>query len=264
VAPWLRPLLRGVPLAVVFAAATWPVVLWLVHQRDPLAAVELAAAAAAALRTAGGFVLLTTAALCLLFPPALAGLRLLGSQLLQAVTSDPAPLRRALAELAHFETAARHAEIGRLLLLRGRGQLAAAHLQRALELDPSLAAAWHGLGRVMFGQHAWQQAAAAFGNAERLDPGHAFGEALLLHGRARHCLGDTAALDVLQQHQQRHGGNSRSELWLAEALDRAGQHDLATAALRRAAAAPGRRETAVEQWCRARARTRLFGRGGKR
>jgi hypothetical protein len=115
----------------------------------------------------------------------------------------------------------------------------------------------------LFSQHAWQAAANAFLRAETLDPGHAFGDALLHHGRALHELGDARALEVLRAHQQRHGGGPRSHLWLADALLRAGERDAGLAALREAAAPPRTRLTAEENWFRALARVRLWGKGGR-
>ena len=108
----------------------------------------------------------------------------------------------------------------------------------------------------------WQRAAAAFHAAEQLDPGHAFGDALLHLGRCLHQLGDATALATLRAHQQRHGGGPRSHVWFADALLRAGDHTAGVTALREAAAPPKQRLTAEENWFRAIARVRLWGKRG--
>lgn len=254
----MRRCARWLPLAAVLMAAAWPLLLWLVHRADPVAAVRLAHAAGAALGTAA--LALAAAALLLgvAFPPAPAWLRLVGSRTWRALTTDPRPLQRALAELQHFETAQRHYDAGRLLRQRGHHEQSLAHLRRAVELDDGLAGAFHQLGLACAATRRWPEAAAAFDAAERLDPGHAFGDALLWLGRAQHELGDPAALPTLLAHRQQHGGGPRSQLWLADALERAGDAAGAAEALRAAAAPPPRRLSPEDNWCRALARTRTF------
>jgi hypothetical protein len=256
--PWLP----RVPLALVWLAAAWPVALWLVHRSDPELAVVIAHTATrwswrvALVVGAVGLVLF------LAFPPAPAWLRRAGSRVWLAITADQAPLVKARSELQHFETATRHAEIGRLLRLQRKNGEALQHFARAVELDQGIPSAWHQLGLVLFAQHEWQMAANAFHRAETLDPGHAFGDALLYLGRALHELGDPQALPALQTHERRHGGGPRSHLWLSEALARAGDRTAALAALRVAAAPPPQKLNAEENWFRALARVRLWGKGG--
>ncbi|MCU0862617.1 MAG: hypothetical protein MUC36_02385 [Planctomycetes bacterium] len=261
--PPLRRIVPALPLALAWLLACWPLVLWLVHQRDPVAAVWLARAVQSGAWTAALWTAGIGALACVLFPPVPAWLRLRWQRTWRRLGTDAAPLRKAQAELAGFESAARHLTVARLAWHRDQAELAAVHVQRALELDGDSASAWHLLGTVRFaaGDHA--AAAAACERAEALDPGHAFGEALLLQGRARFLRGEPAGLELLQRHQRHHGGGARSHLWLAEALQRAGDRPAAIAALRTAAQQPTRAATAEEQWFRALARVRLWGRGGR-
>jgi tetratricopeptide (TPR) repeat protein len=254
--------LRSVPLAIIWLCALWPVALWLVHRADPVLAVRIARDTSHALTVALASVLAIAVVLGLFFPPAPAWVRRSCSRVWRSLTMDSLPLLKAQSELQHFETAARHAEIGRMLRLRRRNEQAVFHFVRAVELDAGIASAWHQLGLILFSQRDWPRAANAFLRAETLDPGHAFGDALLHHGRALHELGDAHALDVLREHQRRHGGGPRSHLWLADALLRAGERDAAIAALRVAAAPPSQRLSADENWFRALARVRLWGKGG--
>ncbi len=258
----VRAAARQLPLALVWLVAVWPFVLWLVHRSDPEHAVEIAQRTTRFAAIAGWWLLATIVVACLLFPPAPAWLRRTWARTWHNLSSDQAALARARAELQHFETATRHAEIGRLLRGKRLHEQAAAHLQRAVELDDGIASAWHQLGLVLFAQAEWEKAALAFRRAERLDPGHAFGDALLHLGRALHELRDPEALGTLQEHERRHGGGPRSQLWLADALVRAGDRAAARAALRAAAAPPRQRLTAEENWFRALARVRLWRRGG--
>jgi len=257
-----RASLRHVPLLLVWLCAAFPVVLWLVHAADPELAVRIAHGTGRALTTCAWVLGGTIAVALLLFPPAAAWLRRAGSRTWLALTMDHGPLNRAISELRHFETGARHAEIGRLLRLRRQTEAAWQHLSRAVEMDPGVASAWHQLGLVAFAQHEWQLAANAFDRAEALEPGHAFGDAALHLGRCLYELGDARALDVLRAHQQRHGGGPRSHLWLADALQRAGDTAGAIAALHEAAAPPRTRLTAEENWFRALARVRLWRKRG--
>ena len=259
-----RSALRLVPLAIVWLAAAWPVVLYAVHCQDPEAAVRLAQIAwlGVARTFLGGGALLVVA--LVVFPPAPAWLRLTGNRMLRSLTTDSAPLRRALADLQHFESAARHLDAGRLALQSGKIETAAPHLLRAVELDPTLPGAQHQLGLLLFRLHGLPAAFAAFRTAERLDPGHAFGEALLHAGRCAFLLGDVAgAVQLLQQHQRTHGGGRRSHCWLADALAANGDAEGARAALGYAAAPVTQRLTAEENWFRALARVRLWRRGAR-
>lgn len=254
--------LRALPLLCIWAAAAWPFVLWLVHQGDPEAAVALAQGLAhLAMQTAWSS-LLVGALLLLMFPPAPAFVRRAGARIWMRMTFDQGPLLRALGELQHFENGPRHAEVGRLLRLRGDFAAALPHLRTAVELDPSVPGSWHQFGLALFRLRAFPEAAAAFANAEHLDAGHAFGDSVLYLGRALHEIHDPRALPTLQLHRQRHGGGPRSLLWLAEALARAGQHAEARAMLRLAAAPPTVALSAEENWFRALARVRLWGKGG--
>jgi len=250
------------PLVAIWLLAAWPAVLYLVHHGDPVAAVQLAQFAARWLtRIAVGSALLLGTA-CLLYPPLPAWLRVVGQGTWRRLGTSDAPLRRALADLAQFESAQRQLEVARLSWQRGLAEAAAMHARRATELDPQIASAWHLLGLAWFAQSAFDLAAAAFAQAERLDPGHAFGDALLLHGRCRFLLGEPGALELLRQHARQHGGGARSHVWLAEALTHAGEQAAAVAALRTAAQKPPQRTTAEDSLFRAHARVRLWRCGG--
>lgn len=252
----------ALPLLLVWLLAAWPVVLYVVHRSDPVAAVLLAQFAARWLtRVAVGWALLLGLA-CLLYPPLPAWLRLAGHNVWRRLGTSEAPLRRALADLAHFESAQRQLEVARLSWQRGKAEAAAVHARRAIELDAQIASAWHLYGLALFAQNAFDGAAQSFAQAEQLDPGHAFGDALLLQGRCRFLLGEPSGLELLRQHERQHGGGARSHVWLANALARAGDQEAALAALRTAAQKPLHRTTAEDGLFRARARVRLWRRGG--
>ena len=253
-----------VPLCLVWLAAGVPVTLWLVHRSDPELAVRVAQTGSAWLRSgllglgAAAFV----ASLC--YPPLPAGLRLLLHRARLALTSDRGPLLRATAELRHFESAQKHLEVGRLALQLGDLNLAGPHLLRAVELDRNLGAAHYQFARLLFRLGHLAAAEKAFANAETLEPGHAFGDALLHRGRCLDLLGDhQGAVSVLQKHAEQHGGNRRSHFWLAEALHGSGDREGSLAALRAAAAPKTTPLTAEENWFRARARVALWRHGSR-
>ncbi|MCA8966560.1 MAG: tetratricopeptide repeat protein [Planctomycetes bacterium] len=258
------PLPAGQRLALllIWLVAAVPPALWLVSRSDPDLAVQLVHRGTVwvtRLALGAGAVLALAA---LLFPPVPAWLRLRWNELRLSLTSDRGPLLRAMGELEHFASAQRHYEVGRLALLRREFSLALPHLQAALEMEPDMAAAHHHLGLAMFRHGQLGVAAAAFARAEELDPGHAFGDALLYLGR---CL-DLAdhhqqAVEVLRKHQARHGGGHRSHYWLGLALLAAGDAHGAADAFAVAAAPPAQKITAEENWFRALARVRRW-RGG--
>lgn len=250
------------PLLVVWLLAAWPLVLYFVHRCDPVAAVQLSQFAARWLLRLGLGVGFAMGFTCVLYPPLPAWLRLVGQITWRRLGTGDAPLRRALADLAHLETAQRRLEVARLSWHRGQAEATAVHARRAIELDPQVASAWHLYGQALFAQSAFEGAAQSFAQAEQLDQGNAFGDALLLHARCRFLLGDPAGLELLRQHEQQHGGGARSHVWLADALLRAGEREAAMAALRVAAQKPTRRATAEEGMFRARAQVRLWRRGG--
>jgi tetratricopeptide (TPR) repeat protein len=253
-----------VPLCLVWLAATVPVVLWLVHRSDAELAVRVAQLGATWLGQGllGLCAALLVASLC--YPPRPAGLRLLLHRCKLAWASDRGPLGRAAAELRHFESAQKHLEVGRLALLLGDLGLAGPHLLRAVALDPNLSAAHYQLARLLFRIGHLAAAEKEFANAETLEPGHAFGDAVLHRGRCLDLLGDHAgAVSVLRQHAEKHGGNRRSQVWLAEALQASGDREGSVAALRAAAAPTTASLTAEENWFRARARVALWRHGSR-
>lgn len=251
-------------LAAVWLLAALPPALWLVHRSDPELAVRLSITGTRwAMRALLGLGALG-AVLLLLFPPFPAWLRLLTHRLKLAMTSNHAAVMKARSELAHFESAARRLELGRLLLLADDLRGALPQLQRAVELDPQVATAHHQLGLCLFRSGHPAQALPHFVTAEKLDRGHAFGDALLHAGRVAFVLGDrTAAAELLRQHERAHGGNRKSHRWLGDALAATGDQQGARKAWQVAAAKPTQRLTADENWQRALARVRLWRRGGR-
>jgi tetratricopeptide (TPR) repeat protein len=252
-----------VPLCLVWLAAAVPVALWLVHRSDPELAVRAAQVGDSWLRSgllgvgAAAFV----ASLC--YPPLPAGLRLLLHRARLALASDRGPLLRAVSELRHFESAQKHLEVGRLALQLGDLKLAGPHLLRAVEIDRNLSAAHYQFARLLFRIGQLAAAEKAFANTEVLEPGHAFGDALLHRARCLDLLGDhEGAVRVLRKHAEQHGGNRRSQYWLAEALQASGDREGSIAALRAAAAPETTPLTAEENWFRARARVALWRPGG--
>jgi tetratricopeptide (TPR) repeat protein len=246
-------------LLIVWLVAAVPVLLWLLQRSDPEAAVELVAVGTlwfVRIALGAGGLLLVAA---LLFPPVPAWLRLRWHDLRLSLTSDRGPLLRAIGELEHFASAQRHFEVGRLALLRREFAVAMPNLVAALTLAPDMAAAHHHIGLLLLRHGRLHDAAGAFARAEELDPGHAFGDALLHLGR---CL-DLAeqhqqAADALRKHAERHGGNRRSHYWLGLALQAARDQAGAAAAFAVAAAPPTQKLTAEENWFRALARVRRW------
>lgn len=250
----LAAALRQAPLLAVLLIAAWPAGLYLLQLGDPEAAVRLAQSSQRLLQhglLGLGAALGLTA---LVFPPARTGLWLLFARARTHLTADRGPLLRALGDLQHFASPARHLEVGRLALQLGDLPLAARHLGAALQGDPAVAAAHFQLGRLLLRLGRPGEAAAAFAAAEQRDPGYAFGEALLLHGRARWLAGDPeGAAAVLQQHRARHGGSAQSLYWLGQALLRCGDRAAAGEAFAAAAATTGPRSPEAD-WYRAWAR----------
>lgn len=246
-------------LLLVWLLAAVPVALWLLQRYDPEAAVELVATGERWLLRIGILVGALLLVAMLAFPPVPAWLRLRWHQLRLSLTSDRGPLLRALGELQHFASAQRHFEVGRLALLRREFATAMPHLAKAIELDAGMATAYHHMGLLLFRHGRIDDAAAAFARAEALEPGHAFGDALLHVGR---CL-DLAeqhrpAAELLQRHRLQHGGNRRSHYWLGLALQAAGDRQDAAAAFAIAAAPPTQQLTPEENWFRALARVRRW------
>lgn len=248
-----------VALALVWLVVAIPPGLWLASQQDPEAVV-------ATVRTTTSIVvavllwgLLGAALAALLLPPVPAWFHLKLDALRRSLGSDRGPLLRALGELQHFASAQRHLEVGRLARSRGEHALALQHLIAALELDPRAAATHHQLGLTLFALGHLPHAAHCFANAEALEPGHAFGDALLYAARCADLRDQhAAALAGFEQHEQRHGGGYKSRYWHALALDGAGQTPAATSLLQAIAARPERRLSPEENWFRALARLRSW------
>jgi tetratricopeptide (TPR) repeat protein len=263
--PLVRRLVTSLPLAAVWLAALLPVAAWPLHRADPEAVVRLWLTAKWSLGLAAAVVAALALTAAALWPPFPAWLRLCWHHARLAVAADRGPLLKALTDLQHFATAPKHLEVGRLALQRGELGLAGPHLVRAVELGPDLAAARYWLGRLLLRAQRVRDALLSFRSAELLDPGHAFGDALLQAGRCCSLLGDHGgAVELLREHAGRHGGNRTSLLWLGDALAAVGERTAARAAWSEAAAPPReRRLTPEEAMSRATARVRLWRHGGR-
>lgn len=251
------------PLLTMWAAALLPVALFALHQGNPQATVALATM----LGRLGWQALWLLGAVLLagfvLYPPLPAWVRRQLDRQRTKWTADRTAMARALSELKHFETAHKHFEVAKLAWIRMDYPRVAAHVQRSVALDGTLPAAQFLLGQIALhiGDH--RTALAAYQNAERLDPGHAFGDALLRTARAQHLLGDLdGSLETFEKFHKTHGGSHRSHYWHGEALAAAGRTQDAAQAYRAAAADPKRRLTAEENWFRALARVRCWRLGG--
>lgn len=257
--PASRRIATSLPLVLCWIAAVWPLILWLITQSDPEHAVRLAQITATVLARGALAVAGITTLLVLLFPPFPAWIRLAFARMKLSFASDRGPMLKALGELQHFESPAKHLEVGRLALTRSELPLAAQHLSRAVELDGTIAGAHYQLGQLLMRIGQVKTAVAAFHRAEQLDPGHAFGEALLGVGRAALLLGDDqAALVALEDHQKQHGGNCKSNYWLGKARAATGNRQGAIEAMATAAKAPTQRISAEDNWFRALARVWLW------
>lgn len=248
-----------VPLAFVWAVAILPVVFFLLHQQDPVLAVQtmLIIRRGTVLALLGlGAVAIVAA---LLFPPFPAWVRRFVDRTRTSWTADRAPLQRALSELQHLETAQRHFEVARLAWIRGDHGLAGPHAKRAVELDPEMAQAHHQFALYLLHVGAFQQAEHSFATAESLSPGHAFGATRLLQARAADRMGKhDRALALFAEHERGYGSSHRSNYWRGEALLAAGQRDEAGKAFAAAAANPKNKLTAEENWFRALARVKSW------
>lgn len=256
----LRPGLlvaRWLPLGLVAALALLPGVLYLLHLSDPVLAVRAAVALTrwVVLAVAAGAAVLLLGLLA--YPPLPARIRLFVDRTRAAWTADQAALQRARAELEHFENAQRHLDVARLAWIRRDFGLLGTHAARAVELDAELPAARYLYGQFLLENARPAEAAAEFEATERLDPGHAFGNALLLQARAEHLAGDLdGALRDFDAHRAHYGDSHRSNWFHGEALLAAGRTDDARRAFADAAAAPPNRLPAEENWYRALARVR--------
>jgi tetratricopeptide (TPR) repeat protein len=247
-----------------WAVAAWPLVLWLVFLTSPVTAVQVELTAGLWLARAGSIAAVVTVLGLLMFPPFAAGLRLAGNKLRRTLTADRSAYMRALSELRHVETAARHLEVGRMALQMRELQAAAMHLSRALELEPTLVSARYQLAQLLLQIGRLPEARAHLQMVVEQDPGHAFGDALLQLGRCQHLLhDDRGAAELLQRHAREHGGSRKSHYWLAQSLAAIGDEAGARAALQVAAAPPERRLTPEEGWFRAWARVKLWRHGGR-
>ena len=248
-----------IPLGTVWVIALLPVGFYLLHLRNPQAAVSLSTAATELTLQALFVAAAAAIAGFLLYPPLPAWVRRYLDRTRTKWSADRAPMARAISELKHFETAQKHFEIAKLAWIRSDYALVATHAQRSVALDATLPSAQYLLGLISLQTDARPEALAAFSAAEQLDPGHAFGHALLHLAHVQHLLGDqNSSLASFKQYTRAHGSNHRSNYWHGEALLAAGRANEAAKAFQAAAADPKARLTAEENWFRARARVRCW------
>lgn len=252
------------------ALALWclaasPVLLWILHLRDPPAAVRVQHASLALLGSALWYLAVAALVLAILWPPFPAGVRHAFALARGNLQRDARPFQRAVADLRHFESAQRRLDAGRAALAAGDAKAAIPHLERAVEMDPQLLGAWHQLGTALLALGRTRPAIEALQRAIDEDPGIAFGDAMLQLGRAWMLVGDhESASRWLERHSRDHGGNRKSHYWLGRCRLALGDRDGAREAFRIAAAPPPQRPrlTSEEGLFRARARTALWRLGG--
>ena len=258
-APARGNLLLLLPLAAAWICAAVPAGFYLLGLGDPNLPVAIAIHGKSVLAQAS-LVLGATLLLGLVaFPPLPAWLRRFVDRTKTAWSTDSSLLARALSELKHFETAQKHYEAARIAWTLADERTAGQHLMRSVELDPTLPHAQHLFGQYLPRSRALPAPRRAFEAAERLDPGHAFGETLLYVAHLPHPSGDAqTACETFEQHAREHGASPRSSFWRAEALLGAGDRDAAALCFVAAAKDPKVRLTAEENWFRAKARVRCW------
>ena len=255
----LRVQLRVLPALLLWWATGMGIALFVANAQDPVDAVRMARAIAGVAPQALLWCTVTAFALALLWPPFPAALRLAFARIGETLRTDRGPLLRAIADLRNFESAARHLEAGRAANACRDYRAAIPHLIRAIQMERDLLAAHYQIGVAFFELGALQQAAQALTHVTAIEPGHAFGDALLRLARTRQLGGDrTGARDLFVQHQKEHGGNRKSHHWLGLAHLAVGDRDAARAALQVAASKDNKPRTAEENWHRAKARVLLW------
>lgn len=240
--------------------AAWPLLLFLLYQRDPLAPGRLAQSLGGLAGPAAWIAGLLFAAALLLYPPFLpwlrVGLRGLRGQLRQSQL----PLLEAQRRLQGFDNPADRLLLGRLHLDRGEVQAAIGHLLVALQLEPGNVATRYELGRALLRAGRVRDAAELLGQVVSTEESYAFGEALLRLGDAQLRAGEpTLARATLERHRALYGGRKEALLLLATACERTGDRAAALAVLGAAAAPPAEGRLGAEDALhRARARVRLW------
>ncbi len=251
------PLLRSSFAVLLWLLALTVVVGVLLGDRDPLALDAVVATLTRILR-ATAFASLGVGIVAVLFwPPFLPGLRLWLRRSKDRMSVDQRPLHEANARLKHFENAADHLTAGRTWLRMGAFRQALPHLVRSVELDGDSAQGRYQLGLALFGIGQLEAACQQLGRAVAIDPSHAFGDALLVHGLALERGGKGEAAEAaLAQHEARFGASRRADLARARIALQRGDAAAAARLLARASRPPegGMKLPPEEALARAKAR----------
>lgn len=258
---------RGVATLALGAAAAAALALALLAHSAPATALAIVEPLGVLLGRLAAWGLPAVALALVVWPPFLPGIRLWLSRMRDRMSVDQGPMLTAQDRLRHLETAPDHVTVGVAQLRLGQAARAIPHFGRALQLEPTHAAARFHLGRALLQVGAVDEARLALADVVRMDPAHAFGRARLELAEACERTGDDVAAErVLADHEREYGPQRRSDLARGRIALRRGDRDAARAFLDRAAAPPQsgtRRLTPDEAFDRARARVLRWGCGGK-
>ncbi len=257
---------RGLAVLLLCAASAAALSLAVLAHLDPALALEIAVPLGAGLGGLASYALPAVALVLIAWPPFLPGIRLWLSRMRDRMSVDQGPMLTAQDRLRHLETAPDHVTVGLAQLRLGQAARAIPHFGRALQLDPTHVAARFHLGRALLQVGALDEARLALADVVRIDPGHAFGRAILELAEACERTGDDATADrLLADHEHAHGPHRRADLARGRIALRRGDRDSARRFLERAAASPSagaRRLNPDEAFDRARARVLRWRLGG--
>ncbi len=255
-----KSILRILGLALLWLPLVWSLSLVTAFLSDPVLAQEMQHQLHGIGSSALWITLVAASLLALNWPPFLPAIRYGWQRMLANLRVDRSPLLKAQTELRRFESGPGHLEAGRAAIGARDFQAAIGHLLRSLEMDPDRPAALYLLGQAMIGLGRPDQALRPLLRAVEIEPGHAFGSALLWVGRAWMLVGQhEKASAALRRHQRDHGGSRRSGFWLGQCRKALGDAEGAAAAFQQAAALHSGNvaATAEEAFYGARARAAL-------
>lgn len=257
--------IRKVFSALLWGAALVPPALYVSSLSAPVETVQFALRAREYLLWTGAGVAALVLLLLLLYPPFLPFVRLQLAGIKRRLASDHKPLYDGLYRLQHLETHADHLQVGRAARNLGQLQMAAVHLARAFEMDPTHLSGRYELGRALCELSAFKDAVPILESVVREDEQHGYGDALHLLGMAYARAGATEqAITTLRRQQALFPHSRQVHLLLARVLSKAGDAEASIAELEKAAA-PRQKDERVdhaEQLARAQARVALW-RGGR-